>query len=164
MGLFDQITNALSKAQSTANSLKNTVIPIEVQNLMDTHKLIEEKLTELEKNPELGATQNSPIIHLRTLLMNHYGHIQQGGEPDPFPAGKLHPLYQEAKNGYKTLDERLSKLERSVLKCTFAYQMQDGTMNIPTTDWSQEEWLNIKSRSKDGVARCWLDDDKNSYC
>lgn len=166
MGLLDDLNNLSDDVTQTAKQIQNTAIPPQVQNLADTDKVIDEKLTELEKQAAAGQipTVNSPIIHLRILLMNHYGHLQQGGEPDPFPEGKMHPLYQQVKDRYTGLDERLSRLEKEQLQCTFGYQTASNEVKKPTLDWSQEEWLKIKNESKDQIARCWLDADKNNYC
>jgi len=166
MGLLDNLRNFADSTRDQLNAVKNTVIPMEIQNLKKSHDQLAADISAIESN---GIIANSPqaltaITHLRTFLMTHYGHLMRGGDPEPVVGGKAHPLYLEVKNGFADLDSRLSALEQKYQNCVFGYQAADGNIYKPSLDWTQEQWLEIKNSSKDQVARCWLNSDKNQYC
>lgn len=166
MNIFSDIQNALDQGKSQFTTIKNTLIPIEIQNLKKTGEALDKSIAQIEQqtlaadNPQ-ALTQ---ITHLRTSLMTHFGHLVRGGDPEPVVGGKNHPVYVEAKNKYADLDSRLSVLEQKYQGCTFGYQLIDGQQIMkPTLDWSEEKWMEIKNSARDQVARCWLDTDKNQY-
>ena len=155
----------LNEAQNQLSDLTNAVVPIEIQNLKKSHDRLNEDITKIEQE---GIPANNPqaltaITHLRTFLMTHYGHLVRGGDPEPVIGGKNHPLYIEVKNGFTDLDNRLSALEQKYQNCTFGYQTPDGQILKPSLDWTENQWLQIKNSSKDQLARCWLNTDKNQY-
>ena len=166
MNLLDNIQNLADQTQNQIKVIKDTAIPVEIQNLKKSHNRILEELIKLEQEsiPENNPVALSRITHLRTFLMTHYGHLMRGGEPEPVPGGKLHPIYIEAKNGFADLDSRLSALEKKYQNCSFGYQTADGQILKPTLDWTEDQWLQIKNSARDQVARCWLISDKNQYC
>lgn len=166
MDFLNNLQNLGDQAQSQFNTIKNTVIPMEIQNLKKAHDQINQDISAIETN---GIAANNPqaltaITHLRTFLMTHYGHLMRGGDPEPIVGGKNHFLYLEVKAGFADLDNRLSALEQKYQNCSFGYQGTDGQILRPSLDWTEEQWLQIKDASKDQVARCWLNSDKNQYC
>lgn len=155
----------LNEAQNQLSNLTNAVVPIEIQNLKKSHDRLNEDITKIENE---GIPADNPqalmaITHLRTFLMTHFGHLIRGGEPEPVVGGKNHPLYIEVKKGFTDLDNRLSALEQKYQNCSFGYQTTDGQILKPTLDWTEDEWLQIKNSSRDQLARCWLNSDKNQY-
>ena len=166
MNFFDDLSNLTNEAGNQFKTIKNAVIPVEIQNLKKTHDRLDEEIRKIETEniPADNPQALVSITHLRTFLMTHFGHLMRGGEPEPVLGAKAHPLYIEAKDGYADLDNRLSALELKYQNCSFGYQTNDGQILKPTLDWSEEEWLQIKNSSKEQLAHCWLNTNKNRYC
>lgn len=76
MGLFGQFNDLVEKAQVNINGVKNLVIPIELQNMQKTAEIIKEKLVGFEAQEATNSVYVDSLIHLRTFLMSHYGHLR----------------------------------------------------------------------------------------
>lgn len=166
MGLLDSLTDLsglADKAKSELNVAKNIVLPQEIQNLQITERNIVTKLTELETRLTSGATNKEELGYVRTYLVNHFGNIMQGGEPDPCEACKAHPAYAPVRDNYQVLQNRLAVLEKEYAGCTFGYKLADGSIQVPSTSWTTDQWGQYREQSTEQVARCWLDSDPSSY-
>jgi hypothetical protein len=164
MGLFDQLKNVASQATSGLAAVGKIAMPQELANMQKTHTDIQEKTVRVAQELQAGTTNTDAIIQLRTFLMTHFGHLEQGGDPEPSMAAKANPLYPQLKAGYAALDANIRALETQYLNCSFGYQMADGSIQIPTTDWTEEQWHSVKDQAVQQTARCWKNDDKSQFC
>lgn len=160
MEILDFIKNILSNAKA----LKNVALPQEIQNMQKLHANIKAQIEEVEQNglPQT-AQAKMRLGSLRNTLFFHYKHLRQGGEVSPREAYKMHPAFIQMKREYPSFNERLTKLEKQHLGCTFGYQMPDGSIRPPELDWSDEELKNIEKQSLHQTARLWYDNDKSQY-
>lgn len=163
MGLFDQLQSAANELKSDMSNLGSVVMPQELLNMQQAQTDLEAKIAQVTQDLQTNPQEVNAISGLRTFLQSHFGHLEQGGDPEPSLAAKANPLYGQLKAKYAALDQGVRALEMQYLNCSFGYQMSDGSIQIPTTEWTEEQWHEIKDQSLNQVARCWKKDDPSQY-
>jgi len=161
MQIMDFLKNILSGVQT----MKNTVLPQEIQNMQKLHDNIKNQIEEIERSGLANQTAQAKmrIGTLRATLYSHYKHLRQGGEIAPREAYKMHPLFIQMAREYPSLQERLSKIEKFYLGCTFGYQMPDGSIQPPELEWNDEGLKKIEAQAVHHTARLWYNDNKGQY-
>lgn len=175
MGFLDKFRNlaqdaGLGEVATGIQSLESAsglVMPNELVNMMTLHKDLDAKVTALAATLSADPAQTNDLSGLRTMLMDQYRHLRSGGDPAPEPLVaariKAMPQYHDLVSNFPTLQTKLAALEDQYLKCTFGYQLPDGTISVPDLSWSDEQWQQITEQSLHQTPRCWLVADRTQY-
>lgn len=175
MGFLDNLRNAAQNAGlggvasglSELETAGNLVKPQALTNLELANQQMGERITALETALPSDPSQVGELSGLRTLMMDQYRHIREGGTPAPDAVTavriKAMPQYQQVVADFGPLQARLAALEVQYLHATFGYQQPDGQILVPDLAWSDKQWQDIVAQSLQQTPRSWLQSDPTQY-
>lgn len=154
-------STALALVFALSSGVATAEVPSSLKGLRDMRDRIGKRLAEMESHATEVSSRD--VQFARIDVMSYFMYLYRGGtnagECEPC---KKHPLYAELKAAFPAMEARMAKLEHDQ-GCTYGYQMEDGKILKLDTSWTREHWNEIMEKSKHKQARCWMDNDRNSY-